>query len=254
MQHTHHLLLWARRLAGDRLPSGGGIRCHPKMDRKRVRLKSCTLHTMGANTPVCSVFHGKGHNFPFPHFTQSVPPALHGCVTVLSCGSGLVFPHPAEHTGTLTPPIVRRTSVSHSAKGRCAQAAAPPAHRHFGQGQELPRGRIGRGSPPPHATPHGPINKGYALSQQPTDNPHPQFPDALMARHNAGGRGVWSGAVPASVSSVRCSRSKGPSARLLIPTAYHTGRHGVKRHAPAVHILRAQGMGGSVSPAHRFIL
>lgn len=67
MQHTHHLLLWARRLAGDRLPSGGGIRYHPKMDRKRVRLKSCTLHTMGENTPVCSVFHGKGRNYPFPH-------------------------------------------------------------------------------------------------------------------------------------------------------------------------------------------
>lgn len=142
---------------------------------------------------------------PFP--TPSIiPSVLYGCVTMPSCDSGLGFPHPVEHTGTLT----------------------PPAHHHFWQRQELPRGRIGRGPPPPRATPHSLINKGYALSQQSTDESHLSFPDALMARHNAGGgAGRRSGAVPASVSSGRRSRSKGPSARLLTPTAYHTRRHAV---------------------------
>lgn len=162
---------------------------------------------MGANAPASSLFHHlaeKGIMTPFP-ITSSIPLALHGCVTMPSCGSGLGFPHPVEHTGTLTPPIVRRTSVSHSAKDRCASARL-----QSGQQQGLVRQRIGRGTPPPRAAPHSPINHGYrTLSSADIPHPYPSFPDALMARHNAGGRGVWSGSVPVFAPSGRCSHSEG---------------------------------------------
>ena len=157
---------------------------------------------------------GKGIITPFP-ITSSIPLALHGCVTMPSCGSGPGFPHPVEHTGTLTPPIVRRTSVSHSAKDRRASARL-----QSGQQQGLVRQRIGRGTPPPRASPHSPINHGYRTLSS-ADIPHPSFPDALMARHNAGGRGVWSGSVPVFAPSGRCSHSKGASTQILTPTEYH---------------------------------
>lgn len=120
-------------------------------------------------------------------------------------------------------------------KHRCVQSAAPSAHHPSGQKQEFPRERIGRGSPPPRAVPVGSIIRVCAIITT-TDNPHPQFPDALMARHKAGERGAWSGTVPASAPSVRCSRSKGLSARLLTLTAYHIFCCAVKRCAPVFPI------------------
>lgn len=180
---------------------------------------------MGADAPASSLFHHlaeKGAITPFP-ITSSIPLALHSCVTMPSCGSGLGFPHPVEHTGTLTPPIVRGTSVSHSAKDRRTSARL-----QFGQEQGIVRQRIGRGTPPPRAAPHRPIYHGYRVLTT-ADDPHPPFPDALMARHNAGGRGVWSGSVPASVPPAGAPRSEGPSARLLTSKEYHTRGGSVKR-------------------------
>ena len=119
---------------------------------------------MGASAPASLFLHHfveKGTITPFP-ITLSIPLALHG-VTMPSCGSGLNFPHPVEHTGTLTPPIVRRTSASHSAKGRypVSNAACAPSIRAVAG---APHRRIGRVAPPLHAVHASPIYKGYALS------------------------------------------------------------------------------------------
>lgn len=83
-------------------------------------------------------------------------------------GNGLGFPHPVEHTGTLTPPIARRTSVSHSAKGRHPVSKRRLYTINSGNSWGLLRKRIGRGTPPPRAAPHGPSIVDIAFYHQQT--------------------------------------------------------------------------------------
>ena len=145
----------------------------------------------------------KGTMTPFPIFF-SIPLALHSCVTMPSCGSGLGSPHPVEHTGTLTPPIVRRTSVSHSAKDQCASA-----HHQSGQQQRPLAGAHRQGYASPARRSARSYQSRVCAFKLSTDISHPPFPDALMARHNAGERGVWSGSVPASIPSAGAPSPKG---------------------------------------------
>lgn len=125
----------------------------------------------------------------------------YSCVTTPLCGNGIGFPHPMEHTGTLTPPIVLRTSVSHSAKGRHSVSKRRLYTLNSGNSWGLLRKRIGMGTPPPRAAPHSPSIIGIALYYQQA-YPHPPFPDALMARHKAGKQGIRSGSVFPSLRSL----------------------------------------------------
>lgn len=169
---------------GNGFHSGGGVSVVLKMDRKRVRLfeKAVLLETIGANAPTCSVFHGKGHNNPFPHHivdtagvTRLRDHALVRQRTWFSSPRGAHGNADAAHR-----PQDKRFTFGK----RPARVCAPPIRAAAGTCRQ----RIGRGTPPPRASPHSPINHGYRTLSS-ADIPHPSFPDALMARHNAGGAG-----------------------------------------------------------------